>query len=259
MRLMNTNYCTEAATVLTASSSDPSFPVSNLKNPFRSKRWRSTDVTSESVVFDMITTEPVDSALVMWSKEDGILLSNTAVVKLQANATNTWMTPAVDIILTINNVYELATHYFTSDQNYRYWRVVVEDPGNPNGFLELGVVWIGKSLVIPNAQNGFTFQLVDTSKVSVTDFGHTYVDEYPLSAALQFQYQYLDYATVQILENAYRTNGIRKPVVLVLDAEEQVFVKDHFIVYGKLQNKFGLTHVNYNLLNTDGMAIVELS
>ncbi len=259
MRLMNVNYCTETATVVTASSANTNFPASNLKTPFRSKRWRSTGVTSESVVFDMVTTEAIDSVVVLWSKEDGIRLSETAVVRIQANATNVWTTPAVNEVITINNDYVLGSHYFSTDQSYRYWRVLVQDPSNPLGFVELGVVWLGKSIAIENAQNGFKYELVDKSKTSTTDFGHVYVDEYPLTAAIEFTYQNMDYDSVQILENAYRTNGTRKPVMVLIDPEETVFNKDHFAVYGKFKNSFGIQHVTYNILNTDGISVVELS
>lgn len=259
MRLMNVNFCTEDATVVTASSADTNFPVSNIQHPFRSKRWRSTGVTSEWVKFDMVTSEDIDSVVILWPKEDGIRLSETATVTIQANATNVWTSPAVSQVLTINNDYVMASHYFTTDQSYRYWRVVIADAGNPNGFLELGVVWLGKGLDISNAQNGFKFELQDRSKTVSTDFGHVYVDEYPLISAVEFSYQYLDYASIQILENAYRLNGNRDPVMVLLDAEEDVFDKDHFAVYGKFKSNFGLQHVRYNILNTDGISVVELS
>lgn len=74
MRLMNTNLCTETATVVSASSSNPNFPASNLKHPFRSKRWRSTGVNSESVVFDFQTIEDINSVVLLWPKEDNIKL-----------------------------------------------------------------------------------------------------------------------------------------------------------------------------------------
>jgi hypothetical protein len=259
MRLLTTNYCTEDATVVTASSADPRFPASNLKHPFRSKRCRLTNLTSSNVVFDFITTEEVNSVVMLWPKEDGILLSNTAVIKIQANATNTWTSPAVDVTMTIDNQYEVASHFFSTDQSYRYWRVVVEDPGNANGFLELGMVWIGKSLDIENAQNGFSFDLIDRSKTQTTDFGHTYVDEFPLVASVQLQYKNLDYETIQILENAFRENGTKYPVIIALDPDEDVFDKNHYLVYGKMKPSFGSKHVNYNILDADGISILELS
>jgi len=259
MRFMTQNYCTEDATVITASTSNASFPASNLKHPFRSKRWRSTGSTSENVVFDLVTTEAIDSVVILWPKEDGIRLSASAVVKIQANATNVWTSPAVDQTLTIDNTYMVASHFFTSDQSYRYWRVLITDPGNAYGYVELGVVWLGKGLSIDNAQNGFKYELVDRSKVTMTDYGHTYVDEYPLVATVEFTYEYLDYSMLQTLENAFRENGTRKPVLVALDNAADVFDKDHFLIYGKMKAGFGLKHVKYNILNTDGITVVELS
>lgn len=258
MRIMDTNMCTEAATTVTASSSNPNFPVSNLKHPFRSKRWRSTSTTA-NVVFDFQTTEPMDSVVILWPKEDGIKLTASSVVKIQANATNVWTSPAVDQVLTINNDYSVASHYFTTDQNYRYWRLLVTDPTNPWGYIEIGMIWIGKSLSVENAENGFTYSLIDGSKEIDNDFGHVYTDEYPQIATLQFSYSYLDYASVQILENAFRRNGNRKPVLVVLDPEEAVFNKDHLMVYGKMSSRFSLKHVTYNLLNIPDLMIKELS
>jgi hypothetical protein len=255
---MNENLCSNSATVITASSENANFPASNLKNPLRSKRWRSTDISSESVVFDFLTTEPVDSVAILWSKEDGILLSNTAVIKIQANATDVWTSPAVDQTLTINNDYEIASHYFTTDQSYRYWRVLITDAGNPNGFLELGVVWIGKSLDLDFAENGFKWSIADMSRVTETAYGHKYVDELPSINTLEFSYRFMEYAEIQVLEEAYRINGKRLPVFVAMDAEEAVFDKDHFAIYGMFNSSFTEDHVVRSLFNPSGIRIEEL-
>ncbi len=259
MRLMNTNFCTEDATTVTASTSDPSFPSSNLKHPFRSKRWRSTSASSQSVVFDMQTSEDIDSVVILWSKEDGINLSNTATIRIQANATNVWTSPTVNELLTINNTYEIASHYFTTAQSFRYWRVLIDDASNPDGYVELGMVWLGKGIAIENAQNGFEFSVVDRSKTITTEYGHSYTDEYPLLQSLQFSYANLEYDTVEILDNVFRQNGNKKPVLMVLDPVEDVYDKDHFVIYGKFQNDFGTSHVSYNVFNIKSLTIVELS
>lgn len=259
MRLMTTNFCSEDQTVITASSVDSNFPVANLKHQFRSKRWRSTGVTSEWVVFDLQTTESIDSVVFLWPKEDGITLSNTAVVKIQANATNVWTSPAVDQTLTIDNTYVLASHFFSTDQNYRYWRVVIQDAGNPNGYVELGVVWLGKGLSIPNAQNGFKFELQDTSVHTQTAFGHDYTDEYPQVATLTFQYKTMDYSDIQTLENAFRQNGTRLPVLVALDPLAGVFNANHFTVYGKMGPSIPLNHIMYNIMDTSALTVTELS
>ncbi len=259
MKLLTTNLCTLTDTEIVASSEDPSFPVSNLTHQFRSKRWRSTDVTSENIVFDFQTSEPVDSVVLLWPKEDGIKLSESAVVTIQANATDVWTSPTISQVLTIDNTYEVASHFFSSDQSYRYWRVLIADPGNPYGFLELGVIWIGKSLAVENAQNGFKFTLADRSKLSQTDFGHIYADELPIFSSIDFTYSYLDYEAQQILENAFRTNGTKRPVLVVIDPSDDVFDQDHFLVYGKFESSFSGQHIIYNLFNAAGISVREIA
>lgn len=260
MRLMDVNLCSESATVITASSADPSFPASNLKQASRTKRLRTaTGTKTLQVVFDMQTTEAVDSVVLLWPKEDGIKLTDSAVVRIQANATDVWTSPAVNQVLTVDDTYMMASHYFATDQSYRYWRVTIEDASNPWNYVELGVAWIGKSLDLDPAENGFTFGLVDRSKIQENDFGHKYVDEYPTQAVVEFSYTYMEYADVQILENAFRRNGARKPVMVVLDPLETVFNKNHYAVYGTMSNRFGMSHVVHALANIDGIRVEELS
>lgn len=260
MRLMNVNFCTEPATVVSASSINPNFPVSNLKHPFRSKRVRTQDgVTTLTVTFDMQTAEELDSVVLLWPLEDGIKLTGSATLTVKANATDTWSSPAVSQSLTVDNTYSVASHYFSTPQSYRYWQIEIVDEGNPWDYIELGLVWIGMSLDITNAQNGFKYSLVDRSQTIETDFGHSYSDEYPTSAVMEFSYALLDYEEIQILDEVFRVNGSRKPVLVVVDASSAVFAKDHFTLYGKMTNSLVLTHVNYNILNTDGIKITELS
>jgi len=137
--------------------------------------------------------------------------------------------------------------------------VTISDAGNAYGFFELGVVWIGKSLTLNPAENGFKYQLTDYSRVQENEFGHRYVDEYPTRASLEFTYSLLDYDDAQVLENAFRTNGVKKPVLVAIDPTGGVFDKDHLLVYGNFQGRFGLSHINYDLFNADSIRVEELS
>lgn len=259
MRILSSNLAAADATTVVASSADVNFPVSNLQHPFRSKRWRSTGCTYENVVFDLQVNQPVDSVVILWPKEDGIKLTNTAVIKVQASATNVWTSPAVDVTLTVNNDYMIASHYFTSLQTYRYWRVLIQDSANPWGYVEVGVVWLGASLSVPNCQNGFKVQYADQSVVSTTPFGHRYMDTYPQMVSVQFAFTNLEYDAIQIIDGAYRNNGGTVPTIVVLDELGTVFSSDHFTVYGLFDVKFGLSHVIYNLLSVDTVTLKELA
>jgi hypothetical protein len=131
------------------------------------------------------------------------------------------------------------------------------DAGNPWDYIELGQVFIGKSEDVEAAQNGFKFSLIDQSNISKTEYGHRYVDEYPLKSRLEFKYDFLEYTAIQTLENAFRTNGNRTPVLVVIDNAEDVFDKDHMMIYGYMVSGFSSTHIRYDLFNADGFVVEE--
>lgn len=258
MRLIDSNFCTDSITEITPSSQRPAFPASNLKNPFRSKRWRSVDADTEHWVrFDFKTIEEVNSVVVMWPREDGVLLSETAEIRIQANATDVWTSPAIDQELTLNNDYSIASHFFEDAQEYRYWRLVVTDVGNANDFVEVGIVVIGQSLELQEPENGFGFQTIDQSKTQVNDYGHVYVDEYPNLRSIDIDFAYMNYDDIKTLQESYNRVGTKRPVLLALDPDESVFDKDHFLIYGKYASSQELTHVMHKLFDS-GITIVEL-
>lgn len=214
--------------------------------------------TSETVTFDMATSEDIDSVVLLWPKEDGMQLSDSAVVKIQANATNVWTSPTVNQTLTADSTYEMFSHYFSAAQSYRYWRVEIVDPTNTDLYVSLGVVILGVALSIDNPDSGFSFSNNDLSTVASTQFGNQYVDEYPIFSSLEMNFDLMDYDDAQAIENAFRTNGIKTPVFVTMDATSTVFNKNHFAIYGKFQTSFYLKHLNYNLFQSS-LTISEIA
>lgn len=214
--------------------------------------------TQEHLTFDLRTVEDINSVCLLWPKMDGIKLSSSAVIRLQANATDVWTSPAVNEVMTFDTTYLTATHFFTTDKSYRYWRVVIIDPANANLFVELGVVVLGKSLDIVNPDNGFEYTLEDQSKITANQFGNQFTDEYPNKATLSIQYSVLEYAESQALENAYRQNGNKKPVLVTIDEAGTTFNKNHYLIYGKMIKPSTAKHVYYQYLTSD-LVIEEVS
>jgi hypothetical protein len=212
--------------------------------------------TQESVVFDLQTTQDITCVALFWSKEDGIRLSDSAVVKIEANATDSWSSPAVSQTLTIDTTYQVASHFFVTAQEYRYWRVTIQDPQNPYLFVELGLVWIGEDVGFDEPENGFKFKISDPSNSTRTASGQLYTDENPLVTQLEFDYKYVLYEDYVSLENAYRENGSSIPVLVALDDQGSVFNSNHFLLYGHMNKDFSGNHLSYNLFN-GGLRITE--
>lgn len=69
------------------------------------------------------------------------LLSGVGSVTVQANATDVWSAPTFETALeavTTDPAYE----YF-SNKSFAYWRLVVDNVQHPDGFAEVGVVYLG--------------------------------------------------------------------------------------------------------------------
>lgn len=200
--------------------------------------------TEEWVVLDLSSSEEVDSFAMFFDPISGPKLSNAATLRLQANATNTWASPAVDVALSIDNDFDVVSHFFSSSQTYRYWRVKIVDPANANLYVELGKIVLGKGTQLTYMPaNAFEHQVMDQSKTQENDYGHRYTDIYPPRKSFSIEYQALPYTDVKTLEQAYRRNGKTTPVLLAMDPTAEFYDKDHFLLYCFFDSDLGQKHV----------------
>jgi hypothetical protein len=214
--------------------------------------------TEEWVTFDLQTDTEIDSCVLVFDKIDGAKLTTAAVVKIQANATDSWGSPSVDVTLTFDETPEVYSYFWTTAQSHRYWRVNVVDPANPNLYVELSKVILGKATQLSRApDNGFSISYEDRSKVQETPYGHEYTDIYPIMLSGSFDYTALPYVDVKTLQEVYNRVGNVTPICVVLDSAEALFDKDRMAIYGKLSGSNSYSHQVYNYFNS-GLQVREI-
>jgi hypothetical protein len=156
---------------LTASTSNAQFPVSNIQDDFRTRVWRSTS-NSDSIVFDLGSTEPVDYVGIVDNWQNGFGVST---ITIEANATDSWGAPAFSTSLTFDSQFGVGVKSIT-EQNYRYWRFVFT---STLGYCEVANLFIGKATVIDT--NGidyrWSYKNRDVKKYSSTRYGQEYIDD----------------------------------------------------------------------------------
>lgn len=257
-RILDTNFVFDSTVTLTASSASAAFPVSNLKRYHRYNAWRTTGVTSENVVIDLQTAESIDSFAMVFDPVEGIKFTSSATIKIQANATNVWTSPAVDVTLTIDNDYSVITYFWSSAQSYRYWRLTMADATNTYGFLEVPKLILSASTQLTQMpEMGFKEFNKDTSRVVQTDYGHRYADSYPTIRSLELAYKEITEADKQSLYAIYRRLGRTTPLAIALDPTESFFNnKDEHFFYGYLNNDFEPAQVFSTYFDAN-LAIVE--
>jgi len=94
---------------------------------------------------------------------------------LQGNATDAWGAPTVNQVLAGDAAIRIA---FIGTQTLRYWRLVIDDPGNALGYGEVGI-WFAGPYTQPSVSYaiGFTKKWEELSEVTVAISGAHFQDE----------------------------------------------------------------------------------
>lgn len=209
--------------------------------------------TEEAVIVDIGSVEDVDTFSVLFDPRIGPKYSNDAVWTLQAsNAASNWSSPSVTQVLTLDSTYDVMTHFFSSAQTYRYWRLKMVDPANPYGYVEVPKIIVGKSTQLNQLPEiGFSFQVNDQSKIQTTPYGHVYADVYPCRKVLKFNYAAMTAADIETLYSIYARLGSVVPLAIALDPTAEVYDKDRFFLYGRMRQAFEVGNRFYNFFDTD--------
>lgn len=210
--------------------------------------------TVERVVFDLISTEPIDTVVLLFDKSDGTKLTNAAVVKVKASATpNFDVVTAVDETVTIDDQHMNAFVQFDPDVNYRYWCVEITDPENTNLYVELPMVFISNSLQLSrNVESGFEWITVDQTDVLKTDYGHVYTDVYPMLTRFGIGFKLLEDTDVYLLQDMFELVGKSNAICFILDPDEECgFDTNRMFVFGNIVADWNNKHEIRTRFNVD--------
>ena len=150
MRIAYTNLI-DAGSAPTALTTDLLYPVENMQNQRLAKRWRSTDPSAQTIVVNLGSAQAVDTVAIL-----GHNLSGSAAVTIEAHTSDSWGTPALSAITLVYNAGAILK-YLAAAQTFQYWRFILDDPNNTDGYVEVGRPWLGTYLAIdPSSLDAFT-------------------------------------------------------------------------------------------------------
>jgi len=216
------NNLIDSAT-LTASSEASGFPASNLKNPFRSKYWKTAGATAGTaqLVINHGSAKSVDAIALTgydWASAPGTL-------QVEFNATDDWGAPSATETLT----WKAATtpggnkgciiKKPSAALSYQYNRLnVVYAPGATPTDWYLGRIFVG-AYFEPLRTFGYNYQegIADPSLLSETIGGQVHADEiesyrtFSASGVMETQAQWV------LFQSMINTAGTRKEIFIALD------------------------------------------
>jgi len=211
VKLVYLNLVDQDATIITASTEDAFYRASNLKDPRTTKKFRTT-ATSGNVVFDFITTEAVDTIMVRGDALSGRGFTGTLTV--EANATDSWGSPAYTSTLTFSDDNNIGFNVLTSDESYRYWRIV----GSGTSYLELSNICIGKSFIPgKNMGNNFSYEQRDLSSSETNAYGQEFFIERNTRDHAKLAFKFLTVAELDSFITMLAATGKTKPIWMIPD------------------------------------------
>ena len=184
-----------------------------LKDTRLTKKGRTIDAANQWVKHDMQEVISASKFTILNHN-----FSGAAVVNLEANTIDDFTTPAFTHSVTIQeNIYELF-----SVQDYRYWRITVDDPTNPDGFIEFGYDFIGVETLFPGMDLGAELPVDDTSVVDTSPTGERYADKRIFLEQNTFNFAGMSQANNNEITLMYKTVGKFRPFISIRYEENLV-------------------------------------
>lgn len=220
---------------LTASSAATGFPVANLKNPFRTKVWRTAGATAgtANLVINLGSAQAVTCAALTgynWASAPGTL-------NLEFNAADAWGAPSATEALTWKAATTASGNKGSiiktfASKSYQYLRLnVVYSPGATPTDWDLGVLYVGTYFQpTTNLSYGFDYDIVDPSLESMTIGGQVHHDQIEKYRTLKLTQAVPTEAEFKNFQTMFNSAGDVKPVFVSYDYDNQ----DETTIYGNI-------------------------
>ena len=129
------NYKFDTATI-SSSSQVSGLPDDNAVQEFVGKKWRATDCSAEWIKFDLGSAKKITMVAIF-----GHNLTQSTEIRLEGRTSDSGWGAGPDIeIMTWN---DKAIVLFLN-MTYRWWRVYLQNVGNPDGYIEIGRICAGE-------------------------------------------------------------------------------------------------------------------
>lgn len=167
LKFFNNNLVDSA--IITPSSEDANFPASNLKDPRRTKVYRST-TSSDFLGIDFGTAKEIDSFFIVGDPRTGLGISSITV---EIDPGGNWFMPAFSQTVTLDDEFNMGVIVFPII-NSQYAKISFTSSGS---FCELSKIFIGKHIDLGRGPSfNWSYQSTDLSKIQENRYGQKFVD-----------------------------------------------------------------------------------
>jgi hypothetical protein len=213
--------------LLSVSSENSNYPVSNLDSSILTTTWRTLTHDSESVIFDAGAGNVFDIDVVLIS---GHNLTSAATITVQTDDDVAFGSPTVNTVLTWRDSHIIG--YITGGE--RYVKFIFDDPTNPLDYIEIGKIYAGSFLQMSPSSN-LPFKVLNQRNdvIQVTDQGALYGSPGVSRRVFQYDFMHTSDTMIESLRTVLDTVGNYSPIYLL---NYDLTFTHHDICYGRIVN-----------------------
>lgn len=215
LTFLSDNRVLEATLSMITGTENAQFPLSNIKNDFTTKVFRSNEDTIEILV-DLLQTTAIDSFAIVGSSVNGLGLGDITIY----GSLSTDFTGATAINIDIDANHNFGFKLFTPDASYRYWKIVVNNTGG--SYVEISNFYLGiKTQFTANGIDLTTFKYtdMDNSKTVTNRYGQRFIDQYNRIKSFEGQMKYVNGTEFNELNNLYIQHRRSIPIWVIIDPD----------------------------------------
>lgn len=262
MRIVGTNILSENNSFThTVGTTASGFPVSNMLDNIKSKVWRSTAATTQTLQVTWAASKIIDAIalaftnlisgstvrIILYNAEvGGTTLYDSGVMTLSYNYKNPagFSTIGVSSFAFGGGTY--FSHFFTQQTTVRRMTVTIVSSGNPDGYIEVSRLIVGKSWEPDyNPDFGLTWEYDDASEVVRTDAGDQIVNRGAQSKALSFNLNHLSFDDKRYFTEILKQNGSHEPVFASVLPDETGELLQSGQIYGRFDQS-NMRYIDYS-------------
>lgn len=201
--------------------------------------------SSEWIKWDMgISTNPTTFFMIS-KRNQPIKISPAATIKLQGSETDNWISPSYEQSITYDDeVMSLVSDIGLHTEPLRYWRLLIIDRNNPQGYIELGAAFLGNYFSPQRGRVAFPLSstIIDRTETVFSEGGQSFSDIREKTQQYSFSWYGLEKQDVEELEIFFENYGTGIPFFISMDTAEYFSTsRERRIIYCKFSEQINWT------------------
>lgn len=230
---LSENHFDIATLSLTTGTENAQFPLVNLKNDSPSVKFRGVGNTAV-ILIDLLTTRDIDYVAICADPNESFLISSASFKT--SLTTDFSLSPVNNITLS----FEQGIGYKQiTEVTHRYVQLTITGTG---GFTELGKVFVGKAINIPQNSlsiSSFKYGYEDRSVIKSNRYGQKFIDKLNSVKILGGDIEYCTKSEQEIIDDMLIYHGQNKPIWMLVDEANEAMNSGEYklTIYGYIENE----------------------